>query len=1126
MSFHFPHWLPKFYLGTWRPDTITGSNGNDVIISFGGDDVIDARGGNDTILSGGGDDMILAGSGNDTVNAGDGDDVIDLGAGNDKADGGRGFDTVIYEGSILDYSIERPGRWDKTIKVRDIENGGIDRLERVEALYFGADDYTLYLDGRNNSVLARDDAFATDENQLLSVLATDLTENDSEFDGDTLTVVDVSAISAAGATVSLLNGTISYDQGDLFDHLREGETATDTFSYTVSDGRGGTDTATVTITINGINDGPVITSAAAANFEENGSDPVLTATAEDVDSDTVTFSIAGGADAALFTIDAETGVLRFVDAPDFELPADQGGDNIYDVTIAATDEQGGETTQDISVTVTNVDETPPAPRINEIHYDNAGADTGEFVEVRVAKGTDVSAISVVLYNGSNGQSYGTFALNGNLEGSDDAFDYCVLDTTGIQNGAPDGLALVDGGEVIEFLSYEGTLTASNGPAAGMTSTDIGVLQAGSDPAGLSLQRSDDGTTWDTPREETPGAANSDDGPGVPTARLISQIQGTGSASQLQGDYVLVSAVVTYTIDNGFFLQEETADQDGNVLSSEGIFVFTGGAPTVDVGDHVEVAGTVTEFFGLTEITNLVSIDTISSGNDLPDYANVTLPNATATSLEQFEGMRISLTSGTSDPITVVENFNLARYGEITVSAGNQYQPTQLYDPDTQAAEIAALMEANALNRLIIDDGVSAQNPDAFAYLPANFGDNGNGYIDAGDDFSPFGPTLRLGAEMNGPIEGVLSYGFDAYRMHVDGMLSIDQDTNTGTRTEAPADVGGRLKVASFNLLNFFTSLREDYDPNVPGTGSGPGDLEPRGALNAFDFERQLDKIVTAMLGVGADVFGLQELENNGFGSDSAIRALVDALNAELGANVYAFVDPTGGTGDGFIGTDAITTGVIYDQTKVSVAGSNTLEFSSVAADGQQLHRPAVAVAFEEIATGERFNVAVNHLKSKGDSGLTDVNDPNYDQGDGQGFWNAAREEAAIELAQWLATDPTGSGDADTLIIGDLNSYAQEDPVDALRDAGYTDLIDQFIGQDQAYSYVFDGMRGTLDQGLATSSLLSQVTGVTEWHVNADEPGLFAYSSEFTNPAFYDNNPFATSDHDPLLIGLNLGTVII
>ena len=152
---------------------------------------------------------------------------------------------------------------------------------------------------------------------------------------------------------------------------------------------------------------------------------------------------------------------------------------------------------------------------------------------------------------------------------------------------------------------------------------------------------------------------------------------------------------------------------------------------------------------------------------------------------------------------------------------------------------------------------------------------------------------------------------------------------------------------------------------------------------------------------------------------------------------------------------------------------------------------------------------------------------------GRDAFNATRTAAALQLAEWLdAGNPdgyfaqNGIGDSDVLLIGDLNSYAQEDPVDALRDAGYVDLIDSFIGQGEAFSYMFDGQRGALDQGLASQSLASQVSGVTEWHINSQEPGLLSYSSEFKNPSFYNDDVFATSDHDPLIIGLDLGDDVI
>lgn len=142
--------------------------------------------------------------------------------------------------------------------------------------------------------------------------------------------------------------------------------------------------------------------------------------------------------------------------------------------------------------------------------------------------------------------------------------------------------------------------------------------------------------------------------------------------------MLVSAIVTYTVGDGFYLQEEDADADGDSATSEGIFVYTGGTPSIRLGDKVEVAGTVAEHFDLTEITDITDIITLSSGNARPTSASIALSPDFEANLEQYEGMAIKLTSGTDDPLTVIENFDLGRFGEITVSAGSQVQPTHLF----------------------------------------------------------------------------------------------------------------------------------------------------------------------------------------------------------------------------------------------------------------------------------------------------------------------------------------------------------------------------------------------------------------------------------------------------------------
>ena len=624
--------------------------------------------------------------------------------------------------------------------------------------------------------------------------------------------------------------------------------------------------------------------------------------------------------------------------------------------------------------------------------------------------------------------------------------------------------------------------------------------------------------------------------------LISAIQGAGAASGRVGETVTVEAIVTGVVTTstgqlGYYLQEEDADRDADNATSEGIFVFSSAA--VSVGDKLRVTADVAEFSDLTELINVSSTEVLATGQALPSVTQITL--GMSADFEAYEGMRVELVTGSDDPLTVITNFNLDRFGEIIVAEGNQVQPTQMFDAQTQSAEIAALAAQNAAKRLTIDDMSTEQNPDVLRLI-----DSGDGTpLEAGDPITEDGPTLRLGSEITS-ITGILDERFGGYRLQSEGPLDTVPETNEGARPDEAPEVGGELTVASFNVLNYFTTLSGGTGPN--------GDLNPRGARTPEDLQRQTDKIVAALLELDADIVGLQEVENNGFGTDSAIAALVDALNAEAGAGVYAYVDP----GTAFVGTDAIMTGLIYKTDAVSLVGSSTLDFQESSAattfgiadqlmqeiGGSQVgdfqrNRPATAATFMD-ADGNEVTIAVNHFKSKGDSGLEDLAqaainagatqalidallaDPNYDQGDGQGFWNQVRADAAAELAAWLQTNPTGAGDtSNILVLGDLNAYAQEDPVQAAEAAGYTNLADQFLG-DEAYSFVFDGQRGTLDYGLASDGILDNITGVAEWHINADEPDLLNYNSQFNNPLFYNDDFYAASDHDPLVIGLNLG----
>ncbi len=258
--------------------------------------------------------------------------------------------------------------------------------------------------------------------------------------------------------------------------------------------------------------------------------------------------------------------------------------------------------------------------------------------------------------------------------------------------------------------------------------------------------------------------------------------------------------------------------------------------------------------------------------------------------------------------------------------------------------------------------------------------------------------------------------------------------------------------------------------------------------------------------------GLIEIENNEF---EAVDDLVAGLNDAVGAGTYAYVDT------GYIGTDAIKVAFIYKTGTVSLVGDYAVLDESV--DSRFIdtkNRPALAQSFMDNANGGIFTAVVNHLKSKGSS-CDDLGDP--DLGDGAGNCNLTRTAAAEALVDWLATDPTGSGDADFLIIGDLNAYDKEDPIDAILAGGYDDLVYQYLGEN-AYSYVFDGQLGYLDHALANGALVPEISGVTIWHINADEASLIDYDMFYKKDpqdAIYAPDAYRSSDHDPVLIGLDV-----
>jgi predicted extracellular nuclease len=565
------------------------------------------------------------------------------------------------------------------------------------------------------------------------------------------------------------------------------------------------------------------------------------------------------------------------------------------------------------------------------------------------------------------------------------------------------------------------------------------------------------------------------------ATFIHEVQGAGPVSPLNGTSgVVIEGVVvgdfqdTATQLGGFFIQEEDADTDGDVSTSEGIFVYDSGfGVDVSVGDVVRVQGNVTEHYAFTELNGVSHVVVCTTGASVTP-AVVTLPVPDIAQWETYEGMLLTI----PQTLYATDNYDQGRYGEVSLSVGaHLVAPTNVASP---GADALALQDLNDRSRILMDDGSNVQNP---LPLPPYIGEDN---------------TLRAGDTTPG-LTGVLAYGFDAYRIHPTQPVEF---TRVNARSAAPPSVGGSLKIASFNVLNYFN-----------GDGMGGDFPTSRGATTPEEFARQRAKIISAILAMDADAVGLIEIENDGYGSESAIADLVNGLNDMAGPGTYAFIDP----GVAQIGADEIAVGFVYKPATVTPVGLSAILDSSVDPTFiDTKNRPALAQTFEENATGERFTLVVNHFKSKG-SDCEDIGDP--DQGDGQGNCPVTRANAALALTAWLSSDPTGSGDPDFLIIGDLNSYAMEDPIVAIEGAGYTNLIETFAGPG-AYSYVYYGQAGYLDQALANGSLAPQVAGATVWHINSDEPSALDYN-DYNQPALYNADPYRSSDHDPVVVGLNL-----
>ena len=594
-----------------------------------------------------------------------------------------------------------------------------------------------------------------------------------------------------------------------------------------------------------------------------------------------------------------------------------------------------------------------------------------------------------------------------------------------------------------------------------------------------------------------------------TISRIHDVQGNGAASPVVGNLVTIEGIVVgdfqdTTADppnelNGYFVQEEDADVDADPNTSEGVFVFEGAnpsTPAVALGDKVRVTGTVEEFGDApdtyTEIVGPLTVVVLSSGNAAPTPASIDLPVSSLSDYEKYESMLVTFV----DKLTVTEVFTLGRYGEVLLAAGGRLDiPTTAAEPGAPAL---AVRDANVLRSILLDDGLTNQNPATVRYPEP-------GGLSATN-------TLRGGDTTTG-LTGVLHYLDTTEDFRVQPVGAITWNHENPRPADAPV-ITGTLKVVGANVLNYFTTV--DPGPDICGPAEN---MDCRGADSAQEFTRQRDKILNALAEMDADIYGFNELENNADadpandGIDPVLEDIVDGLNAIVGANTYAFIDA------GVVGSDAIKVSLIYKPASVTPVGDFAILDSSYDPDFiDTRNRPVLAQTFED-NNGGVFTVAVTHLKSKGSACTPD--DP--DTGDLSGNCNLTRTKAAEVMVDWFASDPTNSGDSDILLIGDLNSYANEDPIDVFVAAGYVDLAADKIAD--PYSYVFDGEWGYLDYAFASPTLYPQVTSAAEWHINADEPIALDYNTEFKTAGqiagFYSPLPFRVSDHDPMMVGLTL-----
>jgi len=643
---------------------------------------------------------------------------------------------------------------------------------------------------------------------------------------------------------------------------------------------------------------------------------------------------------------------------------------------------------------------------------------------------------------------------------------------------------------------------------------------------------------------------------APVLQTIAQIQGSGATSPLVGTTVTTRGIVTAVYPAGglFGLYIQTPGTGAANIdlathtASDGIFVRqSSGAITASPGSYVEVTGVVAEFAGVTQV-GVQPADITVLDEAVPSV--VTTTTATwpwpAAQKEALEGMKYRPTGD----FTVSNTFSTNSFGEVGLASGTKplIQRTEVELPGPAGS--SATEADNAARAVVLDDGASTNflatgNATACSPLPT-------GCLINGDLTPPYISTtepVRVGAPTTFVTDVIFTQGGSpsapTYRFQPlstvvgpgnAGSPASFEDTRTAAPDEALINQIGEadLKVASFNVLNYFTTLGDADNDNVGDSGCTPfrdrdgdgdtvrGGCEQRGAWDPQDFERQQSKIVSAINALDADVVGLMEIENSltlGETADEATNRLVAALNADAGAGTWAANPSSTELPAG--GMDVITNAIIFKPATVNRVGeSRALGTLSDAGEAFDNAREPLGQIFRTDTGGEPFLFVVNHFKSKGSAG---PNPGDADSGDGQSASNGSRVLQASALRDWVTDLQTETGTEAVVLAGDFNSYAMEDPLQVLYTGGFTN-VEQNFGNGE-YSYSFSGLSGSLDHILVNNAALERSTGSDVWNINGGESLALEYSRfNYHGTDFHTEGPFRSSDHDPVILGMKAGAL--